>query len=68
MIWDQPHKTAHIDLPVPRGEWLSYKYTRGGWSTVEKYPGCVEAKNRYELGAAHPVKRDTVYGWADLCP
>lgn len=52
---------------VPRGEWIEYKYTRGDWTTVEKWPGCVEATNRYELGAAHPVKEDTVFGWADQC-
>ena len=55
-------------VEVPRGDWGFYKYTRGGWGTVEKWPGCAEATNRYELGAAHPDKRDTVFGWADACP
>jgi len=55
-------------LSVPRGEWIEYKFTRGDWSTVEKWPGCVEATNRYELGSANPVKEDTVWAWADQCP
>jgi alpha-glucosidase len=60
--------TAYGTLTVPRGAWLRYKYTRGGWDTVEKWPACEEATNRYELGRATPVKEDTVYGWADWCP
>ncbi|MBK8253773.1 MAG: DUF5110 domain-containing protein [Polyangiaceae bacterium] len=55
-------------VSVPRGKYFFYKFTRGDWSTVEKYPGCVEANNRYAMGAAHPVKRDTVWQWADACP
>jgi alpha-glucosidase len=53
---------------VPRGKYLFYKYTRGSWASVEKYPACVEAENRYELGKAHPKKVDTVWAWADMCP
>jgi alpha-glucosidase len=60
--------TAGGLVSVPRGKYLFYKYTRGDWSTVEKWPGCVEATNRYELGKAHPVKADTVWAWADKCP
>ncbi len=65
--WGPGPQEATGTLLVPRGEWLEYKYTRGDWATVEKWPGCVEATNRYELGAAHPVKIDTVFAWADLC-
>ena len=54
-------------LEVPRGEWFEYKYTRGDWSTVEKWTGCLEASNRYALGVALPVKNDTVETWADWC-
>jgi len=54
-------------VPVPRGEWFWYKYTRGGWDTVEKWAGCEEASNRYEFGAAHPDKADIVSLWADSC-
>jgi alpha-glucosidase len=64
--WSFGHPTGFVT--VPRGEWFFYKYTRGGWSTVEKWPGCVEATNRYAFGVAHPTKYDTVYGWADACP
>ncbi len=55
-------------LEVPRGEWFLYKFTRGGWPSVEKWPGCVEATNRYAFGAAEPVKEDQVFQWADRCP
>jgi alpha-glucosidase len=55
-------------VSVPRGKYFFYKYTRGAWTTVEKWPGCAEATNRYELGAAHPRKDDSVFGWADGCP
>ncbi len=61
-------------VTVPRGQWFEYKYTRGDWTTVEKYPGCVEAKNRYAFGAVHTAsldvagKQDTVWTWADKCP
>jgi len=57
--------TAEALVQVPRGEWFWYKYTRGGWDTVEKWAGCVEASNRYDFGAAHPDKVDTVALWAD---
>jgi alpha-glucosidase len=53
-------------LTVPRGEWLYYKYARGSWETVEKWPACEEASNRYALGRADE-KADTVYGWRDWC-
>lgn len=59
---------AYGTIEVPRGEYLYYKYTRGDWDTVEKWPDCAEASNRYELGRATPIKADTVYGWADACP
>lgn len=68
LSWEPGKPRASGLVSVPRGDWVFYKYTRGGWSTVEKWPGCVEATNRYELGAAHPDKHDTVFGWADGCP
>ena len=55
-------------MELPRGEWFFYKYTRGGWETVEKWPGCAEADNRYGFAAAHPVRQDRVETWADWCP
>ncbi len=51
---------------MPRGAWFFYKYARGGWETVEKWPGCVEASNRYGFGRAG-VRRDTVFEWRDVC-
>lgn len=65
--WIGPDKAGAL-ISVPRGQYVFYKYTRGDWSSVEKYPGCVEAENRYELGKAHPTKEDTVWAWADMCP
>jgi alpha-glucosidase len=59
---------ARGTVVVPRGRWFDYKYTRGDWSTVEKWGGCLEATNRYALGAAHPGKHDRVDTWADQCP
>jgi len=57
--------TAEALVQVPRGEWFWYKYTRGGWDTVEKWAVCLEADDRYDFGAAHPDKVDTVTLWAD---
>jgi len=54
-------------IQVPRGLWFHYKYTRGGWDTVEKWADCVEADNRYTQGLVHPTKLDTVEAWADQC-
>lgn len=68
LAWSPGMTEATGTILVPRGQWLEYKYTRGDWSTVEKWPGCAEATNRYELGAAHPIKQDTVWMWADQCP
>lgn len=67
LSWIGPDKAGGT-FSVPRGKYLFYKYTRGDWTLVEKYPGCVEANNRYELGKAHPIKTDTVWAWADMCP
>ena len=67
LAWLGPD-SAGGQVLVPRGEYLFYKYTRGEWGSVEKWPGGVEASNRYELGKAHPGKKDTVFAWADLCP
>lgn len=54
-------------ISVSRGAWFEYKYTRGSWDTVEKWPGCIEAQNRYGFGAAHPMRQDQVHAWRDLC-
>jgi len=66
LAWVSPTEAAGT-LRVPRGEYLYYKFTRGDWETVEKWPDCVEATNRYELGRA-AEKVDTVYAWRDSCP
>jgi alpha-glucosidase len=68
LAWGAEPDTAEGVLSVPRGEWFWFKYTRGDWSTVEKWPACEEATNRYAFGAAHPGRDDTVWAWADGCP
>lgn len=68
LAWVRPGELAAGDLAVPRGEYFFYKLTRGDWTTVEKWPGCVEATNRYGFGQANPARQDTVVAWADRCP
>jgi alpha-glucosidase len=59
---------ARGSVRLPRGEWFFYKYTRGGWTTVETWAGCVEASDRYGFASANPVRRDSVATWRDWCP
>jgi alpha-glucosidase len=68
LVWDpvDPRRAVGT-LTVPRGEWYLFKYSRGDWCTVEKYPDCVEANDRYALGAAGLDREDVVYGWRDWC-
>ncbi len=66
--WSVPGVQAHGFVRVPRGQWFAYKFTRGGWETVEKWPDCAEASNRYAQGAAHPSRTEQVFGWRDFCP
>jgi alpha-glucosidase len=65
--WTAAPGVAQGQITVPRGQWFEYKYTRGDWTTVEKWSGCLEATNRYAFGQAHPVKQDAVQVWADQC-
>ena len=67
LSWGEPN-TAEGVVRVPRGEWFWFKYTRGDWDTVEKWPQCEEADNHYGFGEVYPGREDTVYEWADLCP
>jgi len=60
--------TAEGTVALPRGQWFFYKYTRGDWTTVEKWAGCVEATNRYSYSDARNVFTDDVATWADQCP
>ncbi len=68
LAWDASTGRARGVITVPRGEWFFYKYTRGDWGTVERYPDCAEASNRYGFGAAHPARSDRVWTWRDRCP
>jgi len=68
LAWDAATGRARGEIVVPRGEWFFYKFTRGGWDTVERYADCSEANNRYGFGAAHPTRSDTVWPWRDRCP
>jgi alpha-glucosidase len=66
--WNEPGVRARGVVRVPRSQWYQFKFTRGGWETVEKWPACEEATNRYALGAAHPVRTERVFAWRDACP
>jgi alpha-glucosidase len=68
LAWDAATGRARGEITVPRGEWFFYKFTRGGWDTVERYADCSEASNRYGFGAAHPGRSDVVATWRDRCP
>lgn len=57
---------ARGTIEVPAGEWYFFKFTRGSWETVEKYPDCEEARDRYAPGAAG-LRRETVWAWRDVC-
>jgi alpha-glucosidase len=67
LAWVSPG-LARGTVVVPRGEWLDYKYTRGSWETVEKWPGCAEANNRYRFGGGPGGTGDVVATWRDRCP
>lgn len=67
LAWNAERTAASGAVLAPRGAWLEYKYARGGWSTVERWPGCVEAANRYTRAQARDVKRDEVFAWVDRC-
>ncbi len=68
LAWVRPGELAAGELSVPRGTWFFFKFTRGGFETVEKWPNCQEASNRYAFGGATPVRREQVFGWRDQCP
>jgi alpha-glucosidase len=55
------------ELEVPRGAWFFYKFSRGGWETVEKQADCGEVSNRYRFGAASDAQVDAVARWRDDC-
>jgi alpha-glucosidase len=57
---------AHGFIDAPRGEWVLYKITRGGWPTVEKFAGCAERPNRAVFGSTRAVEI-AVAAWADGC-
>jgi hypothetical protein len=68
LAWDPGTAELAVGtLSVPRGQWYRFKYSRGDWCTVEKYPDCEEASDRYAFGAAHLDRDDVVYGWRDWC-
>jgi alpha-glucosidase len=68
LAWNAVTGRAQGTVRAPRGQWFFYKFTRGDWSTVERYPDCSEASNRYGFGAAWPVRSERVFTWRDRCP
>lgn len=67
MEWSADRTTATTEIEVPRDRWYEYKFTRGSWETVEKWPGCVESTNRYAYGGIAADRADEVWLWRDLC-
>jgi alpha-glucosidase len=68
LAWLEPGRRAGGRVRVPRGQWYEYKFTRGDWDTVEKWPDCAEASNRYAFGAATQARADRIWTWRDACP
>lgn len=66
LTWEDAGRVAVGTFDVPRGDWFYFKYTRGSWETVEKYPACEEANDRYAFGEA-AERVDTVWNWRDWC-
>jgi alpha-glucosidase len=68
LAWDPDAAGVAVGtIAVPRGAWYRFKYSRGDWCTIEKYPDCVEAEDRYAFGAADLDRDDVVFGWRDDC-
>ena len=65
--WSADGAFAEGEVPLPRGRWFEYKFSRGNWGTVERWNGCAQASNRYGFAAAHPIREDRVETWEDWC-
>ncbi|MFA9391274.1 MAG: alpha/beta hydrolase-fold protein [Prolixibacteraceae bacterium] len=46
---------------------VQFKFTRGGWDTVEKGNNCAEIGNRSFTFATDTIYEATIVNWADLC-
>ncbi|MBU0553534.1 hypothetical protein KKB55_13240 [Myxococcota bacterium] len=66
LTWDEAEGVARGVITAPAGAWFEYKFARGGWCTVEKWPSCEEATNRYAFGAPG-AREDQIWGWRDWC-
>ena len=53
-----------LDLRVPGGDPLAYKYTLGSWRAAEKGPDWEEIANREAVAREGLVRPDTVAHWA----
>ncbi|MCA9540367.1 MAG: hypothetical protein KC620_15820, partial [Myxococcales bacterium] len=65
--WDAAHRQASGRLTVPGDHWVSYKYTRGAWCTVEKGPDCAELPDRVRPPVAGEPSPDVITNWRDAC-
>lgn len=54
-------------ISAPRGGFVFFKVTRGGWATVEKGSGCIEIENRHAFGTGRDRVEVFVRAWADHC-
>ena len=57
-----------ITLPLPAGQPIQFKFTRGGWPRVEKGPNGEEIANRQLTPDGVSTYDFTVARWADLGP
>jgi thiol-disulfide isomerase/thioredoxin len=53
-----------IELTLPDGKPIEYKYTLGGWEGVEKKSDGADRDNRRFIAAKGHVQKDTVVSWA----
>ena len=53
-----------LDIPLPEGKPIEYKYTLGEWRGVEKQSDGTDRENRKFIAAKDLVLKDTVVSWA----
>ncbi|HKJ27888.1 MAG TPA: hypothetical protein VJ965_09640, partial [Anaerolineales bacterium] len=60
--------TLQVTIPLPVGAEISYKYTRGGWESVEKGTSCRDVPERTftVTDTSQMTITDEITAWADL--
>ena len=67
-IMERTGNMAVLVVEMPIGMEIEYKYTRGGWKSVEKGPEGEEISNRKATVTEELVLEDVVASWADIPP